>query len=156
MTKEDDDSYWRLYPPGTAVPSGVRFLLPKGRKEQSPQEISALLEPLIGSTLTRVEFDEYQLGFIFSSPPRVTAFAGISFLDPSDENGTALHMIDREPRTYGFMCLLGKEVTEAGQDSSRKLNLEFEGNLFLSILKDDEALESYKLTWDQERDFIVV
>ncbi len=156
MSEEPKKKGWVLYPPGTVDKAGGDGMRLEPVEQPSLEDIAALVEPLKGASLTRVEFDEHQLGLVFSDGPSLALWTEIVFLASGDTIDPKVYSIGDGPKDFSFMGLLGKTVTGVEPNAARDLLLDFQNFGSLRIRRDEALVESYIVGSDYKGSWLVV
>lgn len=157
MSKEPKKKGWTLYPPGFLDKSGDDSMRLEPCEEPSLEDIAAIVEPLKGARLTKVEFDEYQLTLVFSDGPSLTLWTEIVFVAGDNAKGSAkVYSVGDGQKDFSFMSLLGKTLTDVEPNAARDLRLQFHDFGVVRIRRDEALLESYIIGSDFRGSWLVV
>ncbi|MDH3909954.1 MAG: hypothetical protein OEU09_01570 [Rhodospirillales bacterium] len=156
LSKEPKKKGWIIYPPGALDKAGGDYIRLEPVEEPSLEDIAAIVEPLKGASLIRVEFDEYQLGLVFSDGPPLALWTEIVFLESDDAKDPKVYSVGDGPKDFSFMSLLGKTVTDVEPNAARDLLLRFQNFGSLRIRRDEALLESYIIGSDFRGSWLVV
>ena len=156
LSEETKKKGWIIYPPGALDKAEGDYIRLEPVEEPSLEDIVAVVEPLKGASLIRVEFDENQLGLVFSDGQSLSLWTEIVFLASDDAKDPKVYSVGDGPKDFSFMSLLGKTVTDIEPNSERDLLLQFQNFGSLRIRRDEALLKSYVIGSDFRGSWLVV
>ncbi len=156
VSEESKSKGWIIYPPGVKDKAEGDHIRLKPVEEPSLEDIAAVAEPIKGASLIRVEFEEHQLGLVFSHGPSLGLWTSILFLANKERKNPKAYSVGDGPKDFSFMSLLGKTVTDLEMTASRDLLLQFQKFGSLRIRRDEALLESYIIGSDFRGSWLIV